>query len=201
LTHSHATQFKFVLQSLELWREIQHDMYRLWLSADADLINSGYSLVNTGQGLNRLQSAPCVSGLMSKILSRVKSRVGDWVGLSVVHLGDRDVPNALFFINKYTQVPCILAPLVHTLDSLDTLVERPGMLDFVNNHGGVTFVKKKILCDFFKHGFDGSGDDGGSCIDGRLTSAWNWCSKIGKKEFYPIFLLTGFQGFDGSFRK
>ena len=31
--------------------------------------------------------------------------------------------------------------------------------------------------------FDGSGAnnnyDAGSCIDGRLTSAWNWCSKVG----------------------
>lgn len=29
--------------------------------------------------------------------------------------------------------------------------------------------------------FDGSGGDNnydaGSCVDGRLTSAWNWCSK------------------------
>ena len=42
--------------------------------------------------------------------------------------------------------------------------------------------------------------DAGSCIDGRLTSAWNWCSKLEKKSFYPVFLLTGFLGFDGDFR-
>jgi hypothetical protein len=53
--------------------------------------------------------------------------------------------------------------------------------------------------------FDGSGADNffdaGSCIDGRLTSAWNWCSKIEKKAYYPVFLLTGFIGFDGDFQK
>lgn len=39
--------------------------------------------------------------------------------------------------------------------------------------------------------------DAGSCIDGRLTSAWNWCSKLEKKAYYPIFKLSGFNGFDG----
>jgi len=39
--------------------------------------------------------------------------------------------------------------------------------------------------------------DAGSCIDGRLTSAWNWCSSLEKKRYFPVFLLTGFVGFDG----
>ena len=45
------------------------------------------------------------------------------------------------------------------------------------------------------------GDDGGSCIDGRLTSAWNWCSKLHKKPYYYAFMFTGFQGFDGDWKE
>lgn len=50
LTHDHATQFRFVLQSLTLWRQIQREMFRLWIAADSDLLNSdsSYRLVNTG---------------------------------------------------------------------------------------------------------------------------------------------------------
>ena len=104
-----------MLQSLTLWREITSNMYLLWRCADDDLLGgSQYRLMNTGQGLNRVcvratavlcdaaqvQSCPRVGSAMHQILSRVQQRCGSWVGLSVVHLGDRDVPNAFMFIDK-----------------------------------------------------------------------------------------------------
>ena len=205
LSHNHSTQFQFVLQSLLLWREIQKSMYKLWSHADKDLLekNNQYRLSNTGQGLNRVQAAPTVSNSMHHILSKVKSMMNGWVGLSVVHLGDRDVPNALIFIDKYTQVPWILNPIVQTIENIGTLHNNDPNIRLLidSKFGGVEDARKMILQDFFKHGFDGSGDDGGSCIDGRLTSAWNWCSLLEKKSFYHLFMVCGFEGFNGSYRR
>ena len=60
------------------------------------------------QGLNRVQQAPQVSRAMHGILNKCQRQIGSWVGSSVIHLGDHNVPNALMFIDKYTQV-CGLA--------------------------------------------------------------------------------------------
>lgn len=51
-----------------------------------------------------LQASPLLLRAMSGILGRCQSAIGSWVGSSVIHLGDHNVPNALFFLNKYTQV-------------------------------------------------------------------------------------------------
>ena len=68
-----------------------------------------------------------------------------------------------------------------------------GSKDF-RAYGGIDKACKDILTDFFKHVFDGSGGDNffdaGSCIDGRLTSAWNWCSLLQDKPYYLLFKLT-----------
>ena len=208
LTHNHARQFCYVKQTLTLWREISHEMFKLWYMADKDMLSerNRYRLQNTGQGLQRVQSASSVGRAMSQIIARCQNKIGSWVGSSVVHLGDHNVPNALMFIDKYTQVPRILNPLVLALDELPKIAERDAAIKaYVDSiYGDVQMCKKQILADFFRHAFDGSGADNsfdaGSCIDGRLTSAWNWCSKIENKKYYSIFKLAGFTGFDGDFR-
>ena len=197
LTHSHAAQYQYVYQTLHLWREIQHEMFKLWYLADKDLISEhGYRLRDTGQGLNRVQSCPNVSREIHRILYKAQQRAGNWVGSSVVHLGDHNVPNALMFIDKYNQVPRILNPIVRCLEQLDQAeINNASLAKYCEiTFGGMDRVRKMILADFFRSAFDGSGADNsfdaGSCIDGRLTSAWNWCSLIEKKPFYSVFLLT-----------
>ncbi len=110
------------------------------------------------------------------------------------------------FIDKYTQVPRIINPIVLTVEEVDKIAKDAALKEYVDNtFGGCETLKKEILADFFRFAFDGSGADNffdaGSCVDGRLTSAWNWCSKLEKKRFHPIFKLAGFQGFDGDFQK
>lgn len=187
-------------------REIINEMFQLWYLAELDMFDedNNYSLQNTGQGLNRVQSCPRVSRAMRSVVHRVHQRVGSWVGSSVIHLGDRAVPNALIFVDKYNQVSDILNPFDNVIRRIEELLdETPSLKPWVRDtFGSVEQLRIAILSDFFRHGFDGSGAenfyDAGSCIDGRLTSAWNWCQTISKKKFYPIFLLAGFSSFNGN---
>lgn len=204
LSHPHQRQYTFVLQSMSLWREVLDNMFQLWHLAEEDLLDDEqlYQLADTGQGHQRVQKSPRSVVAMQKILAKVQKKVGGWVGSSIVHLGDHNVPNALMFIDKYIQVPRFLGPLVITLDKIPELAKSSnGMKTYIETFGGPKKLQKLILADFFRHAFDGSGADNffdaGSCIDGRLTSAWNWCSTIEGKPYFPIFLLTGFAGFDG----
>ncbi|KAK9236098.1 hypothetical protein V1525DRAFT_234661 [Lipomyces kononenkoae] len=205
LSHNHEKQFYYVNQSLTLWSIIMNDMFMLWSLADQDLLstNGRYRLLDTGQGLNRVQSCPAVSRAMQGVISTAQKRAKSWIGSSVVHLGDRSVPNAWFFLDKYLQVPQILNPLESVISNIDVVARDPFVYDWIRSQfGGVEDLKKTILCDFFKHAFDGSGADNfseaGSCIDGRLTSAWNWANSISKKPYLKIFLLCGFTGFNGT---
>jgi hypothetical protein len=208
LSHSHERQYQFALQSLTLWRDIINDMFRLWAMAEADLLSDSvtYALKDTGQGMQRVQQSPKTYKAMQQILMRVQTKVKKWIGSSVIHMGDHNVPNALSFIDKYTQVPRILGPIVSCLENVEKLCdEDEGIERYVKTtFGGLAKLRKDILYDFFKSAFDGSGADNfydaGSCIDGRLTSAWNWCSQLSTKPYYPIFKLTGFIGFDGEFK-
>ena len=208
LSHSHEMQYNYVSQSLHLWAAIVEDTYRLWYLSELDLLSDTqtYTLTNTGQGLQRVQPSPRVYRAMHEILHHTQQRLGGWVGSSVIHLGDTNVPNALLFIDKYTQVSRILGPLVKTLQNLQEACEQDeGLKRYMLAYGGLDKAIKDILRDFFTHAFDGSGGDNffeaGSCIDGRLTSAWNWCSALASKPYYPLFRLTGFLSFDGEFDK
>jgi len=207
LTHSHERQYQYVLQTLSLWREILHEIFRLWTLAERDLLDEAapYKWMDTGQGMHRLQNAPRVSKAMHGILYAVQQRLKDygWVGSSVIHISDANVPNALVFIDKWNQVPRILLPIVQTLRHLDSFVAKnAALVGYVDSaFGSLEDAKVAILHSFFREGFDGSGGEdwftAGSCVDARLTSSWNWCQSLAKRPFYILFRLAGFQGFDG----
>ena len=77
--------------------------------------------------------------------------MGVWIGSSVIHLGDKNVPNALMFIDKYTQVSRILNPIVLCIAQLPELYKRESLKRlFDSQFGGVNKIIKDILCDFFK---------------------------------------------------
>lgn len=209
LTHSHSEHRQYVKEALTLWKIVQRDIFDFWECVELDMIGpnaSGYRIMDTGQGFHRVSQAPLTYARMHEAISEARSIMGGWVGSTIVHLGDRDVPNALVFIDKYTIIPRLTGPIASTIQNIllafdESVPEKyPGYRKLLlGEYENVDELCRTILCDFFRHGFDGSGDDGGSCIDGRLTSAWNWCNLLHKKPFYPAFILTGFTSFDAAY--
>jgi hypothetical protein len=146
------------------------DMFHLWSLAEDDLLSESvrYRLVDTGQGLNRVQGAPKTSRMMYAILDRAQRSIGSWVGSSVVHMGDRDVPNALTFIgtlvspeshmcsrphaDKYSQIYRILLPICNCIGKIETLQSSAAMQRYVSSEFGSTDgLIRAILGDFFRH--------------------------------------------------
>lgn len=135
-------------------------MFRLWSLAEQDLLSESvsYRLRDTGQGLNRVQASPKTSRLMHTILHKAQKSVGTWIGSSVIHMGDHNVPNALLFIDKYTQIYRILLPICNVLSQIPTIAAKPGLKTYIDQeYGSVENLSVEILGDFFRHGFDGSG--------------------------------------------
>jgi hypothetical protein len=73
---------------------------------------------------------------MGGLLHSCQRRLGRWEGSSVIHLGDHNVPNALMFIDKYTQVPRILNPIVIVLKGLPAIMKDPKLRQYVENTFG-----------------------------------------------------------------
>jgi len=204
LTHGHEKQYLYVKQALSLWSAVMRDLVEMWAYADDDLFDGNrYQIADTGQGFNRIKTCPKVYKKMYSILGEVQHHFDYWVGIPVIHLGDDAVPNALFFLDKYIQIPSILIPIDKTVQDIERLAKNN---KYVNDYaeaqyGSVENLQMTILCDYFKHGFDGSGADNyyfaGSCVDATSTSSCEFCNQISKKSYYNFFLLAGFTNFNG----
>ena len=82
-----------------------------------------------------------LSGYIS-FCSRTQRSLGGWVGSSVIHLGDSNVPNTLVFIDKYAQVTRILGPLLQTLVNLNAACEESeGLMRYMEAYGGIEKVR------------------------------------------------------------
>jgi hypothetical protein len=205
LTHKHAMQYKYVLQSLTLWTEMLRRMQKLWCLAESDMLNAKnpYSLRDTGQGLNRVQKAPLLGSELRKIVQGVSASLShEWVGSTFLHLGDDAVPNAFVWLTKVIKIPRMVSPIVGTIDAIDQRIVDEDYCNAV--FGGPEAAKIALLNNYFKHAFDGSGDTSagfafsGSCIDGRTSSAFQYGQDLPQKrpKLWGLLKLAGHTSFD-----
>src|SRR5258708_15024099 len=97
-------------------------------------------------------------------------------------------------IDKYSQIYCILLPICNMLSQLPVQYKSPMLRAYIDAKCcSLDALYLKILGDFFQHAFDGSSADNfydaGSCIDGCLTSMWNWCVLLEKKRYFHVHTI------------
>jgi hypothetical protein len=65
----------------DIFAQRRPDMFHLWSLAEQDLLSETvrYRLMDTGQGLNRVQGAPKTSRMMHAVLDRAQRNIGSWV--------------------------------------------------------------------------------------------------------------------------
>jgi len=89
---------------------------------------------------------------MRSILHSAQQQLGTWVGSSVIHLGDANVPNSLMFIDKYNQVARILCPVVTCLRGLPGIQNNSELCAWVKATYGSVEVPQLLpnfCCCFF----------------------------------------------------
>jgi hypothetical protein len=203
---THTQHLQHVLQTVSLWETITHYLpFISFLSIQSylDVSNNPYKLCNNGQGIVRVQPAMLLQRVMVALVVCALRGVGS----GAVHIGDSSVPNSLSLIDKYLQLNTILTPLLSTARywwtsttniATQEAVARLKLSTFAADC--IQFGHRKLLQHWSINGMDGSGGDtvftAGSCVDGRLTSVWNWCNMLPNQEFYPLFSLAGFTSFD-----
>ena len=164
LSHTHERQYHYVRQTFALWKKVTEHMLELWRCAEEDLLyGEPYRLRDTGQGYHRMQRAPATSRLMHRCLHQVQAADAvSWIGSSVIHMGDRNVPNAFLFIDKYSQISRICQPIVRTIEEIErhfyTTTTSSGGTSSLSTYLQHAFGTREELCltilsDFFKHGF------------------------------------------------
>jgi hypothetical protein len=80
-------------------------------------------------------------------------------------------------------VPRILAPIVQCIESLPQLVDDPAFHSYVSQEwGSIDGLRLQILSDFFKHGFDGSGERC-SCVGCTLKTSAGECAPLSSALF------------------
>ncbi|CAH0485002.1 unnamed protein product [Peronospora farinosa] len=114
---------------------------------------------------------------MHVILHSTMRSLDSWVGSSVIRFGDKNVPTR--------SCSSTSTPRHHVRWGSHAEAHYSGKLlspSFRRQRSGQFFSR-------LDH----------ALMDDLRASAWNWCSNLHTKPFFPNFKITGFVGFDDKF--